>query len=52
LPEKQRLAIALKYQEELSSEEISKLIGVPRNTVKTWLLRARENLKKELSGAV
>lgn len=52
LPEKQRLAIALKYQEDLSSEEISKLIGVPRNTVKTWLLRARENLKKELSGAV
>lgn len=52
LPERQRLAVALKYQEDLTSEEISELMGVPRNTVKTWILRARELLRKELSGAL
>lgn len=52
LPEKQRLVITLKYGGDLTTEEISDILEVPRNTVKTWLLRAREILRKELTRAV
>ena len=48
LPENQRLAVTLKYVEGLTAEEIADAMGAPRNTVKTWLLRARERLREEL----
>jgi RNA polymerase sigma-70 factor (ECF subfamily) len=48
LPENQRLAVTLKYVEGLTAEEIAQAMGAPRNTVKTWLLRARERLREEL----
>jgi len=48
LPENQRLAVTLKYVEGLTAEEIARAMGAPRNTVKTWLLRARERLREEL----
>jgi RNA polymerase sigma-70 factor, ECF subfamily len=49
LPENQRLAFTLKYVEGLSLEEIGRAMDAPRNTVKTWLLRAREKLREELA---
>ncbi len=48
LPENQRMAVTLKYVEDLSAEEIAQAMGAPRNTIKTWLLRARERLREEL----
>jgi len=49
LPSNQRLAFTLKYVEELTADEIARAMDVPKNTVKTWLLRAREALRKELA---
>lgn len=49
LPAKQRLAFTLKYVEDLTAEEIAQAMDAPRNTVKTWLLRAREALRRELA---
>ncbi len=52
LPENQRLAITLKYVESLTAEEIGAALDVPRNTVKTWLLRAKESLRRSLADDV
>ena len=49
LPDNQRLAFTLKYVEELTAEEIAEAMDAPKNTVKTWLLRAREALRKDLA---
>ena len=49
LPANQRLAFTLKYVEELTASEIAEAMDAPKNTVKTWLLRAREALRKELA---
>lgn len=49
LPQNQRLAFTLKYVEELTAEEIAQAMDAPKNTVKTWLLRAREALRKDLA---
>lgn len=49
LPENYRLAFTLKYVEDLTAEEIGEIMQVPRNTVKTWLFRAREMLRSKLS---
>jgi RNA polymerase sigma-70 factor (ECF subfamily) len=48
LPENQRLAFTLKYVEGLTVEEVAAAMDAPRNSVKTWLLRARERLREEL----
>lgn len=49
LPKSQRLLIVLRYQEELSYEEIASLLGLPPGTVKTGLFRAKERLRQALS---
>lgn len=49
LPENYRLAFTLKYVENLTSEEISQIMNIPRNTIKTWLVRAREALRGKLA---
>ena len=46
LPEKQRIALALFYLQELSVSEIAQLVGAPDGTVKAWLSRGRERLRK------
>lgn len=46
LRESDRTVITLYYLAELSYEEISKLLGVPLNTIKSRLSRARQRLKK------
>ena len=52
LPVNQRLAFTLKYVEDLTAEEIAEAMDAPRNTVKTWLLRARETLRRKLTDDV
>ena len=45
LTEVQRIAITLYYYEDRSVEEVSEVLGMPENTVKTHLRRAREALR-------
>lgn len=49
LPDSQRLLLTLRYQDELSYEEIASLVGLPLGTVKTGLFRAKERLRQALS---
>jgi len=44
LPDKQRQAIVLFYQEDRSIEEVANMLGMPVNTVKTHLHRGRARL--------
>ena len=46
LKENDREVITLHYFEEMTSSEIGKHLGVPENTVKSQLHRARQQLKK------
>ena len=48
LPERYRMAIILRHQEERSYEEISQILKIPLGTVKARIFRAREMLKKKL----
>ncbi|MFA9560161.1 sigma-70 family RNA polymerase sigma factor [Evansella sp. AB-rgal1] len=48
LPIKYREAIILYYYEELSIDEISTILKVNRNTLKTRLDRGREKVKKQM----
>ncbi len=49
LPQKYRTVLYLHYYEEFSIEEISKALGVNKNTVGSQLRRGREKLRKILS---
>ena len=46
LKERDREVITLHYFEEMTSSEIGELLGVSENTIKSWLHRARQQLKK------
>lgn len=48
LPEKQRQAITLYYLDERSVEDVADMMGLPANTVKTHLHRARAGLAATL----
>jgi RNA polymerase sigma-70 factor (ECF subfamily) len=48
LDENYRLLISLRYQNELSYEEIAKMLNLPLGTVKTGLFRAKEQLRRAL----
>jgi len=48
LPEMQRLVVTLRYQEELGPEEISRIVGMRVNTVKSQLHRALLALRRKL----
>lgn len=50
LPTRYRSVIYLHYFEGYQTEEISKLLGIPKNTVYTRLARGRERLKTMLGG--
>lgn len=52
LPESCRLLILLRYQKELSYEEISGILNMPLGTVKTGLFRAKAALKAALLARV
>lgn len=48
LPEKQRMMVVLRYQEDLGPAEIADLLKMPVNTVKSTLHRTLEELRKKL----
>ncbi len=48
LDEDYRLLISLRYQNELSYEEIASTLNLPLGTVKTGLFRAKEQLRRAL----
>ena len=48
LDENYRLLITLRYQNELSYEEIASTLNLPLGTVKTGIFRAKEQLRKSL----
>lgn len=48
LPDGQRDALALKYEQGLTVEEIARELEVPSGTVKTWLHRGRLTLAERL----
>ena len=45
LPEKQRMLVVLRYQEEMELEEIARVLGMNVSTVKTQIGRALELLR-------
>jgi RNA polymerase sigma-70 factor (ECF subfamily) len=48
LPDRQRQAVILYYQEERPVDEVAAMMGLPVNTVKTHLHRARASLADAL----
>ncbi len=48
LPDRQRQAVTLYYQDERTVEEVATMMGLPVNTVKTHLHRARASLASAL----
>ena len=49
LPEKQRMAVHLRYYEDLSSEEIARITGEKASTVRSHLFRARAALRERMT---
>jgi RNA polymerase sigma-70 factor (ECF subfamily) len=50
LPEQQRSVLILRYQEDLSAEEIAKLTGAPVATIKSQLQRGLKLLRSRAEG--
>jgi RNA polymerase sigma-70 factor, ECF subfamily len=50
LPEKIRMVVLLRYQEDLDPEDIAKLLAMSVNTVKSQLQRALVMLRRKASG--
>ena len=48
LPEKQRMAFILSRYEELSQREVAQIMELSEGAVEQLLIRARDNLKKNL----
>jgi RNA polymerase sigma-70 factor (ECF subfamily) len=48
LPERQRIVVTLRYQEDLDPADICRIVGMPVNTVKNYLHRAIVTLRKKL----
>ncbi|HNH23256.1 MAG TPA: sigma-70 family RNA polymerase sigma factor, partial [Ferruginibacter sp.] len=49
LPEKPRLVVTLRYQEDLDPTEIAAVLDMPINTVKSHLRRSLAILREEIS---
>jgi RNA polymerase sigma-70 factor (ECF subfamily) len=47
LPEKRRLLVILRYQEELEPEEIARVLNIPLRTIRTQLFRTLELLREK-----
>ncbi len=50
LPEKYRIVIEMRHQQEQSYEEIAQALSLPLGTIKARIFRAREMLNKNLKG--
>lgn len=48
LPEKQKIVVLLYYAENIPTEDIGRILHIPKGTVLSRLAKARENLKKEM----
>ena len=48
----EKIAVTLFYLEELSSKEISNILGVPESTIRNRISRARQKLKLKLKGEI
>jgi RNA polymerase sigma-70 factor (ECF subfamily) len=49
LPEKPRLVVTLRYQEDLDPTEIAEILGMPLNTVKSHLRRSLVILREKVT---
>jgi RNA polymerase sigma-70 factor (ECF subfamily) len=49
LPEELRQPLALSTVEELSSQEIAQVMGIPQGTVRTRIMRARQILRQKMA---
>lgn len=49
LPPKYKVVVVLRHLQDLSYDEIARVLGIPQGTVKTRLFRAREILRRKLS---
>jgi RNA polymerase sigma-70 factor, ECF subfamily len=52
LPEKMRMIVILRYQEEAGLEEIAEAMRIPLNTVKSTLHRAHAMLREKMGTAI
>lgn len=52
LPDNYRAVVVLHHLEELSYSEAGRVLGVPKNTAKTWARRARAMLCDSLEGVI
>jgi RNA polymerase sigma-70 factor (ECF subfamily) len=52
LPEKYRAVMLLRHGQGMSLDEISEALGLPLNTVKVHLFRAREQMRTRLAGVL
>ena len=52
LPDNYRAVLVLHHMEGMSYAEIARVLGVPRNTAKTWGHRARAILCESLEGVI
>ncbi|MCK4352351.1 sigma-70 family RNA polymerase sigma factor [candidate division WOR-3 bacterium] len=48
MPEKYRMVLNFYYFEDISYNEISEIMGIPIGTVKTYLFRAKEDLREKM----
>ncbi len=51
LPPLHRVAVVLRHQEDLSYEDIARLMDLPLGTIKTYLFRARRSLRQSLAAS-
>ncbi len=52
LPRDLRETLSLSMTEELTSPEIAQILGIPQNSVRTGLLRARQSLREKLAAVL
>lgn len=52
LPSKYREPMVLKYLQELTTDQIGQILGISQNALQVRLSRARERLRKNLSGLI
>jgi RNA polymerase sigma-70 factor, ECF subfamily len=52
LPEKMRMVVILRYQEEAGLEEIAQAMKIPLNTVKSTLHRAHAMLREKIGASI
>ena len=49
LPAKYREPVVLRYLEEIETDEISRILGISKNTLNVRLNRARKRLREDLA---